>query len=521
MLVLPQRIALACADLPEFEGYSFFRANLIDLDSEIIPYFFSFDQMYSSFEAGQEKQTISNLEEWQDIFCDQATLKDLQRIIYKSSLSELKSLRTAVQNKKYPIPPNLRSNTFAQHLKAHRCNETINYLIFAKECEPHVIRPTNLWNGEARDKVMMQALIDDGKDIFRKTKSNYIRLRYAYQLVRLAHYQKDYTQALELLDYLLPKIDPIESLLNDWILGHRAGALMSLGQNVEASYLFSLIFRRCPEKRASAFQSFHIKTDEEWEACLLMCQDDEERATLYALRASESSRRAPEEMAKIYQLDPQSKSLELLLVREIRELEKDLLGLEFNDQKRENALLYARPRKQAGLYAVKLLEFTSQVIAEGKVAHLPLWKLSSAYLEYLSGDFYAAEQSFSRLEKEIGEEEEDKELREQLAAFQLALRINNFESIEEEDEAEIAEIITENPLYKAFSDFPDFLNDRLAYVYKKQGNPGKAFRCQYNISALRPYPQMDIIEDLLAVCHKPEPTKFERALITKANGEYD
>ncbi len=107
---------------------------------------------------------------------------------------------------------------------------------------------------------------------------------------------------------------------------------------------------------------------------------------------------------------------------------------------------------------------------------------------------------------------------EQLKVFRLALTINALEDIDNEDEKEIAEIILNDPLYKKYRDFPDFLNDRLSYAYKTQGNPGKAFRVRHPISSLKPDPQLEIINDLLAVCRKEELSKFERALITKKDG---
>ena len=56
---------------------------------------------------------------------------------------------------------------------------------------------------------------------------------------------------------------------------------------------------------------------------------------MYALRAHADESRAVEEMIKIYDLNPYNENLELLLVNEVKKLEKDLLGLEFNDKRRD------------------------------------------------------------------------------------------------------------------------------------------------------------------------------------------
>ena len=133
--------------------------------------------------------------------------------------------------------------------------------------------------------------------------------RYAYQLIRLAHYANDYQGVLDLFEFLEPKIDDQESIINYWILGHKAGALNALGQNVKAAYLYSVIFQNTPSKRETAYRSFNIKTDEEWKACLLLCENNMERATLYAIRANADQSKAAEEMEQIYELDPENLSL--------------------------------------------------------------------------------------------------------------------------------------------------------------------------------------------------------------------
>jgi hypothetical protein len=513
-LLLPVRTATGCGPQLFFDGYSFINPDIIDQESAYSPYFFYFKDFYEHFENTKEIQSKRNLEEWKEIFCNQVPVTALEDIIYKASISDLKLLRTAVNNKKYPLSPRLSNNPFARHLKQHKCEYTIDYLIFAKECEPHVSYYDE-WDGTPkRDTFRMQELIERGLKEFQKSKSNYIKLRYAYQLIRLAHYKKNYPQTLELHDFLLPKFDPVESIINYWIMGHRAGALMKTGKKVQASYLFSLIFENCPSKRESAYRSFNISSEKEWQEALLLCQDDRERATLYAIRASSESSRAAEEMEKIYELYPESPNLELLLVKEIKKLEKDFLGTAFNDKLKQNKQFYGFPRKQRGDYIISLQKFVKKCIDENKVRSIILWKLADGYLEFLAGDDYAADLTFSKIADEI----KNPVLKEQLGVFRLALKINSFDEVDSEDEKEIEEIMLDNPLYKKYKDFPDFLNDRLASAYKAQGNPGKAFRVHYPISALKPAPQLEIIEDLLAVCRKENPTKFERALITKKDG---
>ncbi len=520
IFLLGPKDGLACGPFYNyFEGYSFIMPEIFDEDASTAPFFIGFDDFYKTYKGPELAQTSGNVAEWTETFCQLVKQQDVYELIYNSSVIDLELLRTSIRSKNMPLDYRVSGNSFARHLKREKCFHTVDYLIFAKECEPHVTQPESSWDKIQRDTASMYKLIKRGKKEFRKSKSNYIKLRYAYQLIRLAHYAKNYRLTLALEDELLAKIRPVESIIHDWIMGHKAGALKNLGQKTEAAYLYSKIFLNCPSKRASAFRSFHIESDEQWNEVLLMCATTAEQANLYALRAQADESKAVEEMIKIYDLDPTNENLEVLLVNEIKKLERDLLGLEFNDKKERNKKLFDIPRKEVGNYVIKLNGFVRNLANEKKVSRPELWRLAEGYLEFLSGDYYAANKTF----KKLGPKITDKLLKEQLSVFQLALDIASYEKIDELEEAEIADIIKKNALYKKYKDFGDYLNDKLSYDYALHRSPGKAFRMQYNIRDLKPNPQLDIINDLLNIFKKvekagEEPSKLELAFITKKDG---
>ena len=512
---LPVKVATACGPTSDnFDGYSFLMLELLDPKMPNAPFLTDFSEFYKTYVGAAEAQAQNNISEWVDIFCQSVRTQDVAKVIYGLSLSDMKVLRTAIRSKNMTLNPLLARNTFALHLKKHKCQETIDYLIFAKSCEPHVTVPEDAWEAPKRNIVAMNNLIEEVRPKFGKIKSNYLRLRYAYQLIRLAHYAGNYRMVLALCDELLAQVQPVESIMYYWIMGHRAGALYQLGERVEAAYLFSLVFMHCDGKKESAFRSFYIRTDAEWEACYKLCKTDEERANLYALRAHAEESKAVEEMIRIYDLNPRNENLELLLVNEVKKLERDLLGLDFNDKKRINANIYKVPRKEVGEYVITLRAFANKCAKEKKVHRPKLWKMAEGYLEFLSGDYYAAARTFEQLAPTV----KDPVIKEQLAVWQLALEVASFDEIDEETEAEVADIIRDNPYYKKFADFPDYVNDKLAHDYAVNGRPGKAFRMQHTLKELKANPQLPIVEDLLRVCRKEKPSRLERALITKKSG---
>ena len=512
----PYQISQGCGPYTfPFEGYSFINSNIVNTEATYAPFFLRFNDLYTSYDSIAKIQLDENLKEWNERFCNLFTTADLRRVIYTANNAELRMIQNAAAKKKVELPKRLQKNNFAHHLAEEKCLEVIKYLRYAKDCEKHVV-PTVGWATPKRDVQEMKRMIERGEKEFRKTDSDYVRLRYAYQIIRLAHYAKDYPLVLELYDDLLPKAHANPSILDYWIMGHKAGALLKLGKRVEASYLYSKVFAKSLAKRQSAYQSFSIKNDKEWEACLLLCQSDEERAMLYTLRANNNDSKAVEEMEKIYELYPLTENLELLALKEISKLERDLLGKDFNDKRLLNRRYSKVPRKKVGDYLYRMKSFANRCAKEQKVRNVDFWRLMAAYMTYLGGDSYEADREFENIKKTLTTD--NKTFAEQVDVFQLALKISSLEDeIDEEDENEIGAIIRDNPLYWKYKDFPDFTNDKLAHVYKKMGEEGKAFRMHYTLEMLKMNPDKEIIEDLLKICRKESKSSLEVALVKKDN----
>lgn len=514
LLILPFQISKGCGPYHlTFEGYTFLNPNIVDNNATFAPYFLKFNDLYKSPDSLEYIQQDENLQEWNERFCNLYQIKDIRNVIYKATVNDIKQLRNASNNKKARLPRRLRNNNFAHHLRDEKCSEVMEYLIYAKQCERHVTVGVG-WSAPERDVVEMQKMIVRGKHAFVETESHYVRLRYAYQVIRLAHYSKAYNEVLNLINELMPKVHANPSLLDYWIMGHKAGALLRIGERVEAAYLYSLIFANCLSKRQSAYQSFSIKSNEEWDQLVLKCKSDEERAMLYTIRANHDDSRVIFEMEKIYEYDPKNENLELLLVKEIVKLEKDFLGKDFNNNKKRNKRYFKIPRKKSEKYLKQTTEFVTKCVKEKKVINLDLWRIAEGYLTFLGGDYAGADQIFTRLRNSMGSENEV--MVNQLEVAQLALKIAQYNyPISTKDENEIGNIIRNNSNYWNYKDFPNYINDKLVDLYIKSGEKGKAFRLHHTLDALKMNPDMSMIEDLLRICEKENKSNLEEVLVKK------
>jgi len=504
-----QLYAQRCSDnRPPFRGYSFLNPYLVGPQIPGSQLFVNIEELEEYYQQQGSPQIKGNVDEWHERFCEIPAIRDIAALVYQTTKDDLRELQSSIHKPSIPLSYLMRDNSFATYLKRHECTETIDYLVYAKNCERYVTR-LDPWERPQNMYREMDALIERGLDEFEQTKSHYIRLRYVYQIVRLAHYSQQHERVLQLCKTLLRKTDNDPSIIEDWIEGHRAGALMALGQRVEASYIFSRLFDRCPSKQTAYYHSFDIRTDAEWQDCLTFCKTPEEKATLYVIRANFPDSRLMVELENIYKNDPSSPYLHLLLVREVRRLERDLLGLSFNNNRRQNKFYYGVPSSDAGRRVVDLQTFVTQVLKEGVIEDKALWRIMQGYLAMLAGNFYDARRSFEAARQL----RMPRLLEEQLDAFELALYINTLEDIDKETENKLALLQRTNEVYKRLPDFEDFLRDKLTELYQQTDQEGKAFLMQYPFDYLKPNIKPKMVEELLRLCRLEEPSEMEAAFI--------
>lgn len=484
----------ACQIKPQRLAYfPLVQSFIVNPTAPASPYFTSFKDIYLKFGRQTILQPNENINEWYERFCEVAPLSDIEWLIYQSDLSDIQELKNAViQNT--GLITYLRTNKFARHLVKNKCLETIEYLVFAKKCEPFVTADEDVWQAKKPDIQQMEALIQEGTKEFLTIESHYIRLRMAYQVIRLAHYSGQFSKVKNLYNYFTPKIKHAPSTIQYWIEGHYAGALKALGERAKAAYFYARVFHHCPAKRESAFLSFEIRTDNEWQSALSLCENDQERTALYALRASFRNSRAVDEMIAIYSLHPKSNYLESILIQEIEKQEK-------------------RPVVE---YIKKLDTFIKQVIDEKKVAHLEIWLLAQGYLKYLNNDYFEAKLAFNA----VTDYTQSKALLEQIAIFNVAIEIKEWEKINEEVAQRIWELQSENEVVNRYPTLQALLSTQVFQSLKNHGNPGLAVLYKFGLNAVKVNPSEEIVRDIKELAKKENINPFEKSLMVLSKKQF-
>ena len=491
------------------QNYSFFHAENLNFKSDYAPYLLGYGVM-SNYIALEKREAYleDNIKEWKGRFCDKPDSADIDKLLYDSSIDEIAELRVPTSSKKKDMYYALETNTFAQIIVQNGCVEVVDYLLFSKRCEPYCVKG-ELWNDKPKDVAQMFVLINQGRDLFRNTQSQFIKLRYAYQIIRLAHYAKDYKAVIQIYDDVVHKMENVNSVVKWWILAHRAGALKALGSRAQAAYLFAVVFRNSASKRRQAFESFDVKTADEWRDCMKFCRTNEERATLFAIRASYDKAKALEDLKAIYALDPTNENLELLLSREVLRLEKILLGYNFRKSNLDKNII-----EKNKAYCADLKVFVKKVGDDGVIKKPAFWRTTEGYLEVLLDEPRNAMRTFAQARQT----NKDAVLGEQIDAFSLAARIQFLQGTDAGMNDEIDAIRTDNA-YLSDPDFEDFFIEKVGSIYRKTGEKGVAFLCNNTIGELEKAPKMELLDNLIALCRKPDKSIFEKELTAAGKGK--
>lgn len=110
-----------------------------------------------------------------------------------------------------------------------------------------------------------------------------------------------------------------------WSFGHYAGATKSLGNTAKSNVLFARLFDTCPSRSRQALISFKFDWDSLLTETIKSCESIHDKVLVYALSAYKCPYFETDLIDNIYNLEPDSPYLLLILSRAISGLEQETL----------------------------------------------------------------------------------------------------------------------------------------------------------------------------------------------------
>lgn len=542
LICLPCFVAMPCGEqVPYYRGYTLINPEILGepigkplLFSET---YYSFNYWYSF--DGEENEMDENIEEWHHYFDGQPSKKDIRELIYEADVKglQLMNQQTTQLTLQYKL------NTLVDFLSKKKHPDFLPYLIYAKQCEPVVSNPYNYnWKTEENELSEIAKnyaqLIKIGETNYAKATDQFIKLRYAFQLVRLAHYFKGNT--VHVYDKYVKPLKNVKSIMHNWALAHKAGALVvskNKEERAEGNYLFSKVLAAGNFKDGKDYRSMNIDSEEMWQAVFNRCQNGEERANLHFIRSLDVYSKGLEEMHQIYKLYPKFKHLEVLLVRELQKLETVILEDKFDGFEQLPEWVNTMSKAAAKDYLKELKPFVNKVAEEQKVNRPELWVAAAGYLEFLDDNYEDGKKILAEAARKINA---NNLLSDQIEMFQFGLLLSMTDTIEPWIEQKVALLLDNNDAIQNPMEFGyvsrynnrldewtylrewhyqyqehNYVFEKMADLYYKQGELAKAYLCLYSIEGLKLYPHSQTAKAILDLMSKKGKSKFEEFLLEK------
>jgi hypothetical protein len=319
-IIHPQQSLNGCSEgfTPEQCRVYLFNQSILG-KNELMPLFYSAEYFYNESwswynnqlpenEVSYSKIEQINAQEWKEHTKYKGTLNDIVNVIYRTDIDSM-----TICNQSF-----LKKHPFARYLK-QKYNAEYQYLIYAKNCE-YIYNETDIWELENNDDMRLTDVYNAGNVALKKTKNDFLKLRYAYQLLKINFYHPTIGESvLNIFDTYFKK-----SQTKTWLFESAKFYYYQTNdlKAEEEQYHLTLSFDKSVDKKFRCVQLFDQKN---YLNISKYCQNNHEKAIVHVMHEMQNWGRSLTNLKTIYQLDPSNEYLPFLISREINKLEDWLL----------------------------------------------------------------------------------------------------------------------------------------------------------------------------------------------------
>ena len=301
----------------------FFNPKLVE-DSVLSPFKLFFDPPFAyPIQNPEKKDYQRNCQEWVNYLGPEVAVSDVHKVLYQSNSDQVLS---AIQEQR--LNDLLPGNTFVKKLLDPAQQDALNYLELAIHAEFAHFADTDPWGLDENlfdFKQKINALIKLAKAKLKVVKDSFLIQRYAYQLVVQCRYAGLNQQCLQYCNQYFP-LDHPGSILMPWAQFHKAAVLTAENKLPESNYILSRVFDLCESKK----HRVHLLVDSKaLQQALDLAENPREKASIIALLCYKNPGRSLQNLEQMARLDPSSRYLPQLILREINKIEDWLLTTKF------------------------------------------------------------------------------------------------------------------------------------------------------------------------------------------------
>lgn len=494
------------------------------------PRYKAFLLTYDDFYYTDEVLHNGNLVEWQNYLG--LSYEDTKYLVLESSRDDLRNL-----TKDKPASDSRLSFATPEFVKKHK--QALLYLAYVKYLEPYMrIIPgedneISYW--EFQDDYEHNAGdLDYNKEKTVLTKSwnaetdAELKLRYGYQLVRLAHYTRRYSEAVQLFNQYVEPVN-LRTEMYYYALSQKAGALRGMGETEKANRDFIRVFANSYDLKRQAYISLTLGWEEiDFSHFVSGAADDNERNDIYLMMGYSDFNNPANEITKIIANNPDAIQAKVLTVRAINRIERNLLTTyPYEDEASANT----RYPYWNSYMNEEFRPFFNQVMSlcDRQVANASdknFWNLASSYMHFLNMDFDHASQALNNVKS--GDDLYMTMVRNLTAYIDICRQPRLTSDVETELFAKYADLIStggyaqeSNPYCFNFAGWPTFVGQVLTNRYALQGDRAKSFLVINHIRHIELQPNGKLLDEIETFLKKKKKNPMEEYIATQSTLDLD
>ncbi len=507
----------ACADVgydeDGYEYYGLFMQEIVD-DPQYYPFLLSLNYAYYASKEDYKLKN-ENIEEWQQYLG--LSYDDAYYLVFKASKEDVDNL---LAGKSVGDSLGFATSSFTSKYK-----QALLYLSYAKYLEPYMMitsSGSDSWgyyrpeDAVSVDKLNYSKVISVLERSWNAESDKELKLRYGYQLVRFAHYNRKYDEAIRYFDKYVEALN-YKPAMYYHALSQKAGAEKGLGDVMKANSDFFQVFVHSKNLKESALTSIKFGDNADFNNFLLNAKTQKEKNDAYLLLGFIAFNNPLNEIEKIVAITPDAVQAKVLMMRAIKFLENDILWRwNYSDKEVINDKRYPIIKNETRKFFDNTLNLAIKMTESSTVKDKDYWEITTAYLLFLDKRFTEAKKYLNLVKKSDDIYSWHKRY--------LAMYIDICEAPEITSQVETYLFETYNDVFTKSTDSDNdnfyeeffgyksksFIIDVLANRYFLQKDYAKSFFLSHRITDLEYYPQLDMLKYVEDFYHKTNKNGLEK-----------
>lgn len=395
-LILVSNSIFACGFYPTGEDirFSFFNPSIFNLYS-YSDFYYSSDSFYVIEKPSTEESKINGNENlWLHYCKNKVSIEAVRTVLYQFNSESI---------------TDKSSNEMLRYLYKNKKTEAIEYLKFAKKCEIYNEFENDSWE---HNRVKLQPerskLIDEAILRSEKVSNKELKQRYTFLAIRLSYYNNDKEKITKLYDSVFKPLKK-DNILKYWSLYFRVFAEKD---KALANFYAAQVFVNAPDKRFMLGINYYTKVPVE--SVLKHAKTNKEKANVYLLSGINKPDKALDYLKQVYKYNPKLDGLSFLLLREMNKIEDWIFTpyyalfnpsvLHNNEEEKHSTVTILKRVERDRIYAGEVLSFINSIDIK-KQDNPVLWKMSKAYLYFVTKDNQSCLNQISKLEKSFSKKD--------------------------------------------------------------------------------------------------------------------